>query len=255
MKPTSCPGPQSRRDFLKFGALALGGLGSAGIVPWKLQPTIRAAHEVSGPDTAVIFIWLPGGPPHMEMYDMKPDAPAEYRGDFRPIRTNVPGIDVCEHLPLHAQHRRQVHAHPLDRPQLRRSRRRTQTLPHRPRSAPADRLRQRPSDGRLDGRQGARPTRRRRAQLHRRHGRRPRADRRLQLRLRLSRRLGPSLHLRRRSDRPEFQGPNLRSIQTGGAAARPPESARTPRSRPPTAAITPARWRRWGRIATAPSTC
>jgi hypothetical protein len=57
----------------------------------------------SGPDTSVIFIWLPGGPPHMETYDMKPDAPAEYRGDFRPIKTVVPGIEVCEHLPLHAR--------------------------------------------------------------------------------------------------------------------------------------------------------
>jgi hypothetical protein len=51
----------------------------------------------------VIFVWLPGGPPHMETYDMKPDAPEEYRGDFRPIHTNVPGIDVCELLPLHAK--------------------------------------------------------------------------------------------------------------------------------------------------------
>ncbi len=101
MKPIRhCAGPQSRRDFLKFGALALGGLGSAGIVPWKLQ---GAAHELSGPDTAVIFIWLPGGPPHMEMYDMKPDAPEEYRGDFRPVRTNVPGVDICEHLPMHTR--------------------------------------------------------------------------------------------------------------------------------------------------------
>ena len=53
----------------------------------------------SGPDTSVILLWLPGGPPHMETYDMKPDAPSEYRGDFKPIKTNVPGIDVCEHLP------------------------------------------------------------------------------------------------------------------------------------------------------------
>src|SRR5947209_4773907 len=93
----SCPGPQSRRDFLKFGALTLGGLGAAGIVPWRLQ-----ASEGSS-DTAVIFIWLPGGPPHMETFDMKPDAPAEYRGAYRPIKTNVPGIDICEHLPLHAK--------------------------------------------------------------------------------------------------------------------------------------------------------
>ena len=51
----------------------------------------------------MIFVWLPGGPPHMETYDMKPDAPADYRGDFRPIKTNVPGIEVCELLPMHAR--------------------------------------------------------------------------------------------------------------------------------------------------------
>ena len=97
MSTPFCPGPQSRRDFLKFGALTLGGLGAAGIVPWQLQAAERT------PDTSVIFIWLPGGPPHMEMYDMKPGAPEEYRGDFRPVRTNVPGIDVCEHLPMHTK--------------------------------------------------------------------------------------------------------------------------------------------------------
>jgi len=99
MKP-SCPGPVSRRDFLKIGALSLGGLGLNGVVPWKLSANERGQDS---PDTSVIFIWLPGGPPHMETYDLKPDAPAEYRGEFRPIRTVVPGLDVCELLPLHAQ--------------------------------------------------------------------------------------------------------------------------------------------------------
>ncbi len=94
-----CPGPMSRRHFLQIGALALGGLGAPGIVPWKL----RADESGATTDTSVILIWLPGGPPHLETYDMKPDAPAEYRGDFRPIRTVVPGIDVCEHLPMHAR--------------------------------------------------------------------------------------------------------------------------------------------------------
>jgi hypothetical protein len=95
-----CPGPVSRRQFLKIGGLTLGGLGAQGVVPWKLQ-----AQDVRDrlSDTSVILIWLPGGPPHMEMYDMKPDAPEEYRGAFRPVHTVVPGLDVCEHLPLHTQ--------------------------------------------------------------------------------------------------------------------------------------------------------
>lgn len=94
-----CPGPLSRREFLRFGAVALGSVGAAGIVPWKLS----AAPGTPANDASVIFIWLPGGPPHMETYDLKPDAPAEYRGEFKPIRTNVPGIDVGELLPLHAK--------------------------------------------------------------------------------------------------------------------------------------------------------
>src|SRR5262249_38101975 len=96
--PSSCPGPVSRREFLKIGSLAIGGIG-AGITPWQL----RASEAQRLPDTAVILLWLPGGPPHMETYDMKPDAPAEYRGAFRPIKTNVPGVEVCEHLPSHAR--------------------------------------------------------------------------------------------------------------------------------------------------------
>ena len=48
------------------------------------------------------MVYLNGGPSHVDMYDMKPDAPAEYRGEFKPIRTNVPGFDICEHMPLQA---------------------------------------------------------------------------------------------------------------------------------------------------------
>jgi len=97
-----CVGPVSRRSFLQWGALGLGGLSLADAM------RLRAAASGSADghrdlDTSVIFIWLPGGPPHMETYDMKPDAPEEYRGLFRPIPTNVPGIDVCELLPLHAK--------------------------------------------------------------------------------------------------------------------------------------------------------
>ena len=91
--------PQSaRRSFLKAGAVGLTGLGLGDLLRLKAH----AGSQIES-DTAVIFVWLPGGPPHMETYDMKPEAPVEYRGDFRPIRTNVPGMDVCELLPMHAK--------------------------------------------------------------------------------------------------------------------------------------------------------
>lgn len=93
-----CPGPVSRRTFLKVGAI--GTLGLSELL--RLRAAAKETSEQSS-DTAVIFVWLPGGPPHMETYDMKPDAPAEYRGAFKPIRTTVPGLDVCEHLPKHAR--------------------------------------------------------------------------------------------------------------------------------------------------------
>jgi hypothetical protein len=87
----------SRRQFMKIGALSLG-VGAGGLLPLRLT-----AGGATGPDTSVIFVWLPGGPPHLDTFDMKPDAPVEYRGPFRPIKTTVPGLDVCEHLPLHAR--------------------------------------------------------------------------------------------------------------------------------------------------------
>lgn len=99
-----CPGPVTRRTALKFGALGLGSLGLGDVL--RLQAQAALAPKAAGPsydERAIIFVWLPGGPPHMETYDMKPDAPSEYRGDFRPIHTSVPGMDVCELLPLHAK--------------------------------------------------------------------------------------------------------------------------------------------------------
>src|SRR5262245_29573489 len=105
----ACGGPVPRRSFLRMGALGVGGLSLSDVFRRQAmasdkpsQPG-RGKSAVSDPDTSVIFIWLPGGPPHMETYDLKPDAPAEYRGDFRPVRTVVPGLDVCEHLPRHAR--------------------------------------------------------------------------------------------------------------------------------------------------------
>lgn len=89
----------SRRNFLRVGSLAVGGL--------SLPQLLR--HEAAAKETgtsakrrAVILVWQAGGPSHLDMYDLKPTAPAEYRGEFKPIPTNVPGIDVGEHLPLQA---------------------------------------------------------------------------------------------------------------------------------------------------------
>jgi hypothetical protein len=96
-----CRGPVSRRSFLQAGALALGGLGMGDLL--RLRASAQEAASSAAPDTSVIFVWLPGGPSHLETYDMKPNAPEEYRGIFKPIRTNVEGIHVCEHLPLHAK--------------------------------------------------------------------------------------------------------------------------------------------------------
>jgi hypothetical protein len=87
----------SRRSFLKIGGLAMGGL--------TLTELLRA--EATGgrgrPQKSVIMIFLSGGPPHQDMFDLKMDAPAEIRGEFHPIDTAVPGIQICEHLPLMAK--------------------------------------------------------------------------------------------------------------------------------------------------------
>jgi len=84
----------SRRDVLRVGSLAFGGL----TLPELLR---RRAEATSGASrgTSVIMIWMRGGPSHIDSFDMKPDAPAEIRGEFQTIPTNVPGIEICEYLP------------------------------------------------------------------------------------------------------------------------------------------------------------
>ena len=83
----------SRRNFLKIGALGLGGLALPELLRAEAQSGIGRSHK------AVIMIFLPGGPSHQDMFDLKMDAPSEIRGEFKPIRTSVPGIQICEHLP------------------------------------------------------------------------------------------------------------------------------------------------------------
>jgi hypothetical protein len=92
-----CPGPWKRREFLRAGTLALGGL--------TLPELIRSQAQAGTPpaETSVILFWMWGGPSQLETYDMKPDAPLEYRGPLRPMRTNVPGIEICEYMPGQAK--------------------------------------------------------------------------------------------------------------------------------------------------------
>jgi hypothetical protein len=99
MSSTASRRRRSRRSFLRIGTLGVGGLSLGEAIRLRAE----AGEPSLTPDTSVIFLWLAGDPPHMETYDMKPDAPSDYRGQFSPIRTNVPGIEVCEHLPLHAK--------------------------------------------------------------------------------------------------------------------------------------------------------
>ena len=94
---TTCDGV-SRRAFLTAGALSVGGLTLA----WtrfeaRQQPEARTRGK------SVIMVYLNGGPSHIDTYDPKPDAPVEYRGEFKPIQTNVPGVQISEHLQLHAK--------------------------------------------------------------------------------------------------------------------------------------------------------
>ena len=107
----------SRRNFLKVGTLGVGGLTLADILRLRAQAAATAgaaerALALSAPPPpgqpgasgkSIIMVYLNGGPSHIDMYDPKPEAPAEYRGEFRAIQTNVPGIQISELLPLQAK--------------------------------------------------------------------------------------------------------------------------------------------------------
>ncbi len=94
------PGPASRfcdgisrRSWMQIGGLAMGGLALPDIL--RAEAASGTRHRAGG----IIMVLLPGGPPHLDMYDLKPEAPAEIRGEFQPIHTRVPGVEICEHLP------------------------------------------------------------------------------------------------------------------------------------------------------------
>jgi Protein of unknown function (DUF1501) len=91
--------PMGRREFLRAGSLSLLGLG----LPQLLQARARTtAPRKRARACILLFMW--GGPAQQDTWDMKPDAPAEYRGEFKPIATNVSGLRICEHLPRLARH-------------------------------------------------------------------------------------------------------------------------------------------------------
>jgi hypothetical protein len=90
---------RTRRSFLRVGALTLGGLTLGDVLRLRAE----SLASVDRPAKSIIMIFLSGGPSHLDMYDMKPEAPREYRGEFRPIRTNVPGMDICELMPMQAK--------------------------------------------------------------------------------------------------------------------------------------------------------
>jgi hypothetical protein len=99
------PGPQSRycdrisrRSWLRIGGLALGGLALPDILRAQAQGR-QAQGGQRNQAKGVIMVLLPGGPTHLDTFDLKPDAPVEIRGEFRPMATNVPGIDICELMP------------------------------------------------------------------------------------------------------------------------------------------------------------
>src|SRR5260370_34329105 len=86
-----------RRDFIRIGSL--------GALGMTLDRALRAGTKKN---ISVILLWQSGGCSHVDTFDMKPNAPAEIRGEFKPVSTNVPGIQICEHLQLTARQADQV---------------------------------------------------------------------------------------------------------------------------------------------------
>lgn len=98
---TSAPRGLARRDLLKHGAIGIGGATLANVL--RMQAASATSGSPPPKARSVIMVCLPGGPSHIDMYDLKPGAPVDYRGEFDPIRTNVPGFDISERFPLQAR--------------------------------------------------------------------------------------------------------------------------------------------------------
>lgn len=97
--PYNCCDGVTRRGFLNAGALAFGGLTLGSLLQQQARAGESDAKPAANKDLSVILIWQGGGPSHLDMWDMKPNAPSEFRGTFNPIKTCMSGYLVCEHMP------------------------------------------------------------------------------------------------------------------------------------------------------------
>ena len=96
-KSNHCDG-HSRRHFLKIGGMAAGGLSLPQLLAMEAHAGTGSSHK------AIINVFLPGGPSHIDLFDLKPNAPTEIRGEFSPIQTNVPGMEISEVFPMLSKH-------------------------------------------------------------------------------------------------------------------------------------------------------
>ena len=85
----------TRRNFLRVGGASLCGVGLLDL----LRAQQAAGKSTTSKAKQLIVCWLAGGPPHTDMFDMKPDSPSDYKGEFSPINSNLPGLQVCELMP------------------------------------------------------------------------------------------------------------------------------------------------------------
>ena len=93
----------TRRNMLRVGALGVGGITLADLFRMQAHAAESSEYRARPSKKSVILLWQNGGPSHLETYDLKPNAVREVRGPFSPIKTNVPGMEVCELLPMHAK--------------------------------------------------------------------------------------------------------------------------------------------------------
>jgi len=91
---------RSRRSFVRIGAAGMASVGLPQVLRAQQQSAALGANRK---DTRVILVWIDGGPGHMDLYDMKPDAPPAYRGIWLPIKTNVPGMEITQLFPKQAK--------------------------------------------------------------------------------------------------------------------------------------------------------